>query len=60
MFSAAFEVKPGDWQELTVELTDKAPLGTMRLFLPATQDRPVEIDSIELKPASGSPQRWDF
>jgi arylsulfatase A-like enzyme len=60
MFSAAFEVKPGDWQELTVELTDKAPLGTMRLFLPATQDRPVEIDSIELKPASGSSQRWDF
>jgi hypothetical protein len=60
MFSTAFEVKPGDWQDLTVELTDKAPLGTMRLFLPATPDRPVEIDSIELKPASGNPQRWDF
>jgi arylsulfatase A-like enzyme len=60
MTSAAFDVKAGDWQEVTVELTDKAPLGTMRLFLPATPDKPVEIDSIEVRPAAGSAQRWDF
>jgi arylsulfatase A-like enzyme len=60
MTSTPFEVKPGDWQEISVELSNKAPLGTMRLFLPATKSGAVEIDSIEVTPSKGTAQRWDF
>lgn len=58
--STPFEVKAGDWQELIVELTTKGALGTMRLYLPATSDKTVEIDSIDVKPAKGDGLKWDF
>jgi arylsulfatase A-like enzyme len=60
MTSSSFEVKPGDWQEVTIDLTAEGVLGTLRLYLPATSDRPMEIDSIELKPVKGAGQKWDF
>ena len=53
--SAALEVKAGDWQELKIELGDKGPLGTLRVYLPDG-----EIDFIEVAPAKGKVQRWDF
>ncbi|OYW75770.1 MAG: hypothetical protein B7Z37_11755, partial [Verrucomicrobia bacterium 12-59-8] len=53
--SAALEVKAGDWQELKIELSDKGPLGTLRVYLPDG-----EIDFIEVAPAMGKGQRWDF
>ena len=53
--STPLEVKAGDWQELKVELTDKGSLGTLRLYLPDA-----EIDFIEIAPANGKGQRWDF
>ncbi|MFN0077028.1 MAG: hypothetical protein ACKVY0_11190 [Prosthecobacter sp.] len=53
--SAPLEIKSGDWQELTVELKDKGPLGTMRVYLPDA-----EIDFIEVAPVNGKAQRWDF
>lgn len=59
MFSVPFEVKAGDWQDVSVELTTTGPLGTMRLYLPATE-KPVEIESIEVAPTKGKAERWDF
>ncbi len=53
--SAPLEIKSGDWQELKVELMNKGPLGTMRVYLPDA-----EIDFIEVAPANGKAQRWDF
>lgn len=59
--SAPFEVRAGDWQELSVDVTDDGPLGTMRVYLPA-MDKSVDVDWIELrgKKAKAKPQRWDF
>jgi hypothetical protein len=48
-------LKAGHWQELKVELKEKAPLGTLRVYLPDS-----DIDFIEVAPANGKPQRWDF
>jgi arylsulfatase A-like enzyme len=53
--STAMGVKAGDWQELKIELKEKAPLGTLRVYLPDS-----DIDFIEVTPANGKPQRWDF
>ncbi len=53
--SAPLEIKAGDWQELQVEINDKGPLGTLRVYLPDA-----EIDFIEVAPANGKAQRWDF
>jgi arylsulfatase A-like enzyme len=50
-----FEVKAGDWQALAVEVSNPAPLGTLRVYLPDA-----EIDFIEVAPGKGKPQRWDF
>jgi arylsulfatase A-like enzyme len=58
--STSFEVQSGGWQEISVDLSNKAPLGTLRLFLPATKSESVEIDSIEVSPQTGGGQRWDF
>ena len=38
-----------------IELGDKGPLGTLRVYLPDG-----EIDFIEVAPANGKVQRWDF
>jgi arylsulfatase A-like enzyme len=53
--SAPLEIKAGDWQELQVDLKNKGPLGTMRVYLPDS-----DIDFIEVAPANGKTQRWDF
>lgn len=53
--STALEVKAGDWQELKIEMNEKGPLGTLRIYLPDA-----DIDFIEIVPASGRGQRWDF
>lgn len=53
--STPFTVKAGDWQEVKVELKDKDPLGTMRVYLPDG-----EVEFIEVTPANGKAQRWDF
>ena len=53
--SAPLEIKAGDWQELKVELPEKGPLGTLRLYLPDA-----EIDFIEVAPANGKAIRSNF
>jgi len=59
LVSTPFEITPGEWQEVKVALTSKGPLGTLRLYLPV-HDHLVEIDSIEVIPAKGQAQRWNF
>lgn len=56
--SVPFELPGGGWQEVSVDLPAKGPLGILRVYLPA-QKQPVEIDWIELK-AAGKPKRWNF
>lgn len=55
MVSVPFEVKAGDWQELKIEWSASGPLGTLRLYLPDG-----DIDFIEVVPAKGKAQKWDF
>jgi arylsulfatase A-like enzyme len=57
--SAAFNLPSGDWRELSVSVPTTGPLGVMRLYLPV-QAGPFALDWVELKPANGKPQRWDF
>lgn len=57
--SKPFRVQPGDWQDVQVELKHRGPLGTLRLYLPATQS-PVEIDRIDILPDSGHGEVWNF
>lgn len=59
--SVPFTVTGGDWQEVSVDVADDGPLGTMRVYLPAAE-KPVEVDWIEVrgKAAKARPQRWDF
>jgi hypothetical protein len=55
MTAVPLEIKAGDWQELELDLAGKSPLGTLRVYLPDA-----EIDFIEVAPAKGKPQRWNF
>ena len=57
--NSAFKLSPGDWQTVSVEVPEAVPIGILRLYLPAVQQQ-VEVDWIELKPATGQPRRWDF
>ena len=57
--SVAFQLTGSAWQEVSVTLPADGPLGIVRLYLPA-QNEPVQLDWIELKPAQGKSQRWDF
>jgi hypothetical protein len=58
--SARFQYPGGDWQEITVELAAKGPLGIVRVYLPA-QDKPIELDWIEIKSSGdGHVTRTDF
>lgn len=59
VISTPWEIKAGDWQEVKVMLNHSGPLGTVRLYLPATA-APVEIDSIEIAPVKGPAQRYNF
>ena len=56
--SAPFTLNGGEWQDITVQIPPTAPLGILRLYLPA-QTQPVEIDWIELK-GTGAARRWEF
>ncbi len=58
--SAPFEVKPGDWQEIVVEFKHTGRLGVLRLYLPASETAVVEIDQIDIQPASGRGENWSF
>ena len=57
--SVPFNVATGDWQELSTNVPEAGPLGTMRVYLPASQQA-VEVDWIEVAPAKGKAQRWNF
>ncbi|MGV3483047.1 MAG: sulfatase [Planctomycetaceae bacterium] len=57
--SKPFTVQAGDWQDIQVELRHRGPLGTLRLYLPATQS-PVQIDRIEIQPDNGHGEVWNF
>ncbi len=58
--SAPFELRGGDWQVLTVNVSESFPLNILRVYLPA-QKQPVEVDWIEVKrPSDAKPRRWNF
>ena len=58
--SVLFDLPAGDWRELSVELAGAGPLGTLRLYLPATA-MPVDLDWVELRGKdSRTAQRWEF
>lgn len=56
--SVPFVMSGGDWQEISVLLSQNGPLGVVRLYLPS-QKQPVQVDWIELVSA-GRYKRWDF
>ena len=58
--SAVFEIDSGDWQQIEVKLTHTGVLGTMRIYLPVKEAKPIEIDQIEILPAEGVGERWEF
>ena len=60
VISTPFEIKPGDWQDITVELTHKARLGVLRLYLPATSTSSIELDQIDIEPKTGRAEKWAF
>ncbi len=58
--SAPFTIKPGDWQELTIDVPAEGAIGILRVHVPA-QKQAVEIDWIELRQTSaGKTKRWEF
>jgi len=57
--SVPFRVPAGQWRELEVSIPASGPLGILRVYLPA-QQRPVQVDWIELHPEQGRVRRWDF
>lgn len=59
IISVPFDVPGGEWQQIAVELKHSGPLGVLRLFLPATE-APIEIDRIDIQPASGRGESWAF
>ncbi len=59
ILTTPLEVEPGDWQTVRVELKSKGPLGVLRLYLPVA-DGPIEIDQIDIEPATGRRQVWEF
>lgn len=56
--SVPYKLEGGDWQDVTITLPDKGPLGILRIYVPA-ENQKVEIDSIELK-TSAKTHRWNF
>ncbi len=55
-----FELTPGDWQEISVEVKHSGPLGVLRLYLPVSSTTLVEIDEIDIQPANGRGETWSF
>lgn len=56
MSSSAFEIKAGDWQEVSITLSKPGLIGTLRVYLPT----PAEIDFIKVIPGKGKGLSWDF
>ena len=56
--STPYTLNGGDWQEVSINIPAKGPLGVLRLYLPS-QQKTVEIDWIEAQ-GSGAKKRWDF
>ncbi len=56
--STPFTLKPGDWQEVSVDIKADGPLGILRIYLPA-QKQTVDVDWIELK-SGDKTKRWEF
>ena len=54
-----YSAKPGEWQDITVDLPNKGAAAIMRLYLPHASEA-VDIDWVELKPAGAKARRWDF
>ncbi len=54
-----FTLPSGGWSEVTATLPVEGALQHLRLYVPAARGG-VEIDWIELAPASGAARRWDF
>ncbi|YCM45450.1 sulfatase [Verrucomicrobiaceae bacterium 227] len=55
-----FELKAGEWTELSLTLPAKGSLGILRVHLPA-QDQEIQVDSITLSSGAGTtPQTWNF
>jgi arylsulfatase A-like enzyme len=55
-----FDVKAGAWQDITVDVQHAGSLGVMRLYLPATATSAVEVERIDIRPASGRAESWRF
>ena len=53
-----FTLKPGDWQELSINIPAEGRIGILRVYVPA-QKQSVDVDWIELK-AMGKPRRWEY
>ena len=49
----------GSWTEVKVTLPIDGAMQHLRLYLPAEKEG-VEVDWIELAPATGPVRRWDF
>ncbi len=56
--SAPFQLKQGDWQEVSINIPADEAVGILRVYLPA-QQQSVEIDFIELH-GTGKEKRWTF
>lgn len=57
--SVPYDVGSGnEWQEITVQIPEAAPLGIVRLYLPV-QAEPIDLDWVELQ-GTGAKKRWDF
>lgn len=48
------------WQEVTVDIPIDGKPAIVRLYLPATDKAPVEIESIEFTDRKGARKTWDF
>ena len=60
--SVPFDVPAGDWQTPSVDVPAQGPLGVIRLYLPASNEKPVELDWVQVRGRNpgAKPQRWEF
>lgn len=56
--TASYSLTGGEWQDLSIPISTKGPIGIVRLYLPA-QKEVLELDWIEIQ-GSGAKKRWDF
>lgn len=50
----------GDWEDVALELPIEGKPRLVRIYLPATDDSAVEIESIEFQGSAGSKRAWSF